>query len=206
MLSEPIPIKHPPMVQRIVHNLPFRVFELVFCSLSALLYLPIWVGHFVFAHLKGQAWLQAHAVLGCGGHNLSLRVAAPLNGGRLARFFNHPQIAHSTLLLSVLSGKLSLVGPAPVAPDWAQDQPARYLARFGVRPGLVNTFLVRSRVNIAFEEERELALLDAATNGLFARLGLLARAVPALLLGSERAQTDLPDHIKLFFMTMVFRV
>jgi len=205
MLSEPIPINHTPMLNRIFHKLPFRLIELAICAVLVVLYLPVWLIHYTYAHMKGQAWLQAFPVLGQGGQCLSLRVAAPLSGGWSARFLSQPCIAHSTLLLAIFSGKLSLVGPAPVALDWRDNQPDRYLSRFQVRPGLIHTFLIRSRVNIAFEEERELALLDASNQGLFARLGLLLRAIPALLLGSDKPQTDLPDHIDLFFMTMANR-
>ncbi|MDJ0836696.1 MAG: WecB/TagA/CpsF family glycosyltransferase [Acidobacteriota bacterium] len=177
----------------------FRLVDFFAGACLTLLYLPIWTLHFLIARLSGRAWLTFDEYLGRGGQTLKLFRARALG----LPFFDHPLVAESPRLWAVLRGKLSLVGPAPVSEAWADSAAPFQLERLRVRPGLVSTWYVRSRMNIAFEDEADLALQDA-TLSPGERFALLARAVPALLFGSPR-QAAQADRVTLFGLEMANR-
>ncbi len=84
---------------------------------------------------------------------------------------------------AILRGDLAWVGPEPLAIGEAERLPPARLGRFQVRPGLVDLFRVRSAVNVAFEGRAasEDELVHAA--GIGRELGILARSIPAAMLG-----------------------
>ena len=81
------------------------------------------------------------AVYGRLGRPLRLSVVRVFRHGRARRLNRWP------LLWAVLAGRLSLVGPRPVA----LHRPRPAYASFAVRPGLVSSQLLRERANIAHD-------------------------------------------------------
>ena len=169
----------------------FRIIEFALSLGLVLVFAPIWLIHFIVALAKGSHWLDRSSVLGFQGRVFQVFEARTLERGLFCSFFNYPLIRKSPMVLSVLQGHLSLVGPAPLALSEKQQLDARHLRRLDVRPGVVHTFFLRSSANIAFEDERELALKDAERTGLLKRIGMLLRAVPAVLFRTNKhRQTD----------------
>ena len=195
MIASTPPI-HVPVARAAGPGVLFRLAELTLSMLLLVCYAPLWLLHFLAARLRGQCWLCAEEVMGAGGCVVRVYRANPLG----LAFFDHPVIAGSPLLWSVLRGHFSLVGPAPVTAAWVADATPRLLERLQVRPGLVSTWYVRSRVNIAFEDEAELALLDVRNRGFRQRFALLLKAVPALLFGSPQQASG--TSINLFGLQM----
>jgi N-acetylglucosaminyldiphosphoundecaprenol N-acetyl-beta-D-mannosaminyltransferase len=96
------------------------------------------------------------------------------------------------MLLNVLRGDLSFVGPRPLWPDEAAAVPLDTLVRFDVRPGLVSLHTLRRRTAIAHgsehEHDRELVYGQTVAGDL----GLMARAIPAALLGAAEVPVAPP--------------
>jgi len=120
------------------HDIPFRSLEIAVCLVLAPLLAPLWLAHFALARLQGHAWLEREKILGRDGRELVIRRAVALQRGWYRRLFNSRIIAGSPLLVSVLKGDLSLVGPRPVAAEWLAVNPERYHERLLVRPGLIH--------------------------------------------------------------------
>ncbi|MGN6250469.1 MAG: sugar transferase [Marmoricola sp.] len=86
-------------------------------------------------------------------------------------------------LLNVLEGSMSLVGPRPALPAEVATYDARERRRLAVLPGLTGLWQVSGRSDLSWEESVALDL--AYVEGACLRLDLviLARTVPAVLLG-----------------------
>ena len=189
------------VISRPPYDPAFRLLELLLCFALLILCLPLWGLHFLYALFSRRQWLMREHVLGAGGRVITLLRTRPLG----SRFFDHPMISESPRLWFIPLGHLSLVGPAPVPPEWANQVESRYLERLRVRPGLVNTHFVRSRVNIAFADEAELALEDANSLGFKKKVALLLRSIPALVLGSKENAQATEDAVTLFGLSMANR-
>lgn len=167
---------------------------------------PLWLGHFLLAKIKGGSWLVWHEYLGRHARPILLAEAAPLNGGLLAGFLNLPFVAKSPYVWAVWRGDLSLVGPAPLTREAAARLPSRYLRRLDARPGLIHSFFIKSRTNIAFTTEAETAVADVEEAHWKTDLGKAARAVPAAILGTDpEAKADAGSTLEMFALTMTNR-
>ena len=81
---------------------------------------------------------EKHWIVGKGGKPVSVRVFSDFErGGRLG-YICRSALKFLPLLLSVVSGKLSLVGPVPLSPQDGALIPDEYEGRFSVRPGLIS--------------------------------------------------------------------
>ncbi|CAM2064264.1 WecB/TagA/CpsF family glycosyltransferase [Sulfidibacter corallicola] len=180
-----------------------RVVDWVVSLLLLLLLWPLWLAHYLLAKLKGHDWLVWREVMGRGARTFKLAEATQLPGGLLVRLFNSPIVAKSPHLWAVWRGDMSLVGPAPLEPGQARQLPTRFLRRLDARPGLVHSYFIKSRTNIAFASEAELAVEDTERADLKTQMGKAARAVPAALLGTApEDKVEAPDTLDMFGLQM----
>ena len=103
---------------------------------------------------------------------------------------------HFAVLVNVLCGQMSLVGPRPApAGEWSpRDRLVRW--RHRVRPGLVGPWWVRRRMNIAYGTELETDREYVVTWSVRGDLGLLSRAGLALLYG-QGGSSDAPRRVSM---------
>lgn len=97
------------------------------------------------------------------------------------------------VLLNVLRGDMSLVGPAPLTPDRAERWPVAYAARFDVRPGLVSAFRLQRRTGIAHDDEAFAEQEAVWARTLRGDLGIVARTLPVALLSGVQAAPAAPE-------------
>lgn len=96
-------------------------------------------------------------------------------------------------LLNVLRGDLSFVGPRPLDPAEADAVPVSASVRFAVRPGLVSPYRLRARTGVAYESEPALDREFVYAETLKGDVGLLARSVPAMVLGGGAPRPAPPE-------------
>lgn len=101
------------------------------------------------------------------------------------------------LLVEVLQGKLSFLGPRPLAPSEAALVGPSASVRFAVKPGLISLHALRQRTRVAhqseLESDRELYYADT----LRFRVGLLVRYVLTCFLGTA-ADRPCPPVLEFF--------
>jgi N-acetylglucosaminyldiphosphoundecaprenol N-acetyl-beta-D-mannosaminyltransferase len=119
-----------------------------------------------------------------------LRFAGPGPGAGLA------------VLLNVLRGDMGLAGPRPLTAEEAARVPASAAARFQVRPGVVSPHSLRKRTGVAYETEDDLDRDFVYGETLGGDVGLLARSVPAAILGSS-APKEAPPSFRIFGIPIV---
>lgn len=175
-----------------------RLLDLLVSLPCILLASPFWLFYAISLWVRGRRWLHHQPLLGLGGKTIYIPVCNEVGPGPLSRFFNHTLLRRSPVILSVFMGDLSLVGPAPMAMEAGGAMPTRYLRRLDAKPGLIHTYFLRSSLNIAFEDERELALVDAERHGLKSRIGMLVRAAPAFLFRSTADSGSVDGEVMLF--------
>jgi len=110
-------------------------------------------------------------------------------GGLLRRLRLH----RFPVLIHVLRGEMSLVGPRPVDPKEMDLRQQAARQRSGVRPGLVSLWWLRQNANINFGTELDIDLEyinHQTTKGDF---GIALRAIPSLLYGVSAATA--PDRV-----------
>lgn len=86
-------------------------------------------------------------------------------------------------LFNIFRGEMSFVGPRAVAPGDLSPRQRAARKRYNMRPGLVCLWWVRRRANIAFNSEAESDAEYVETQSVLGDLGIVARALPALLYG-----------------------
>ena len=97
-------------------------------------------------------------------------------------------------LLSVLTGKLSLVGPRPLTPREAIMAQERSRRRLSVRPGLVSAWSVRKRANLDHATETEVEDEYLEQRSLKGDCGIILRA---LLLSAWRKPQSSWSQVRL---------
>ena len=103
----------------------------------------------------------------------------------LAGLDRHPTFRRVPLLLNILAGEMSLIGPRPAAPgDPLLEADGR--ARLSVKPGVICSWWLRQRANIDFDDEAaaDREYLNTAT--LAVDFGIALRAIPALVFSESR--------------------
>ena len=99
---------------------------------------PLYAACAAITKRKAGTVLQSRWIVGKGGKPVSVRVFSDFErGGRLG-YICRSALKFFPLLLSVVSGKLSLVGPVPLSPQDGALIPDEYEGRFSVRPGLIS--------------------------------------------------------------------
>jgi len=103
----------------------------------------------------------------------------------LAGLQRHPIFRKAPLLLNILAGEMSFIGPRPAAPgDPVLDADGR--ARLSVKPGVICSWWLRQRANIDFDDEAAADREYLNTANLAADFGIALRAIPALLFSERR--------------------
>lgn len=92
-------------------------------------------------------------------------------------------------LWNIFAGHMSFVGPRPVLPGEISLRERATRRRFDVRPGLICTWWIRSRANIAFEAEVDTDKEYVDNYSLRGDLGMMLRALPAMLYGESTEET-----------------
>jgi lipopolysaccharide/colanic/teichoic acid biosynthesis glycosyltransferase len=165
-----------------------RLLDITLGVLFLVLSLPFHVLYYLYATMRGEKSFSREERLGLGGKSFIL----PLAG---ARSSNGPSdIVNSPLFWLVVSGKMSMVGPYPLAPSEAAlvDETARF--RFDVRPGVTGYWRVGTGNALPLED---LLAQDANYTrnwSLVQDLKILSMSFGNILLGRKRSLTiERPD-------------
>jgi lipopolysaccharide/colanic/teichoic acid biosynthesis glycosyltransferase len=86
-------------------------------------------------------------------------------------------------LLNVLKGDMSLVGPRPPLPYEYELYDDRARRRLAVRPGITGLYQVTCRSRVSFREMVTIDLEYVERHSLWLDLSIMARTLPAILLG-----------------------
>jgi len=103
-------------------------------------------------------------------------------GGRI---LNRLHLAELPVLLNVVKGDMSFIGPRPVSPDNIAAHGMEELTRYLVRPGLISPWWIRTRANIDYGTELEADIEYVNHHGVGVDIGILMRAIPALFYGGR---------------------
>jgi N-acetylglucosaminyldiphosphoundecaprenol N-acetyl-beta-D-mannosaminyltransferase len=117
-------------------------------------------------------------------------------GGRVLKCLHLQRIP---VLLNIVKGDMSFVGPLPKSPtDFSTQDPA-FHDRYSVPPGLISLWWIRRRANIDYETELMTDKEYVANYGLKSDIGICLRAIPAVLYGDKVSATA--DKVTLLGIT-----
>ncbi|MEU5215031.1 sugar transferase [Streptomyces sp. NPDC020807] len=146
-----------------------RAFDVTGGALLLLVLAPLLVGTALSVSLGGDGpVLRRRRVAGLGGRPftmLTFRTRSPL--------------AALPLLLHVVTGRMSLVGPCPLAPTH-RECAGEGRRRLSVRPGLTGPWQISGRSELPWEERELLDLHYVDHHWLGMDLTILARTLPAV--------------------------
>ncbi|WP_137988414.1 sugar transferase [Streptomyces vilmorinianum] len=130
--------------------------------------------------LAAVALSVALATAGPGGM-LRRRTVAGRDGRpfTMVTFRTKSPLAALPLLLHVVRGEMSLVGPCPLAPGH-RECTGEYRRRLSVRPGLTGLWQISGRSELPWEERELLDLHYVDHHWLGMDLAILARTLPAV--------------------------
>lgn len=121
----------------------------------------------------------------------------------LLSFAGAGPLASLAVLFNVLKGDLSFVGPRALSAEEAEEVPVRGVVRFDVRPGLVSPWGLRKRTGVAYGDEADVDAEFVWGETVKGDVGLLARAVPGLVLGGGGEGKDAPPEFSIFGVRIV---
>lgn len=87
------------------------------------------------------------------------------------------------LMINILAGNLSFVGPRALTPGEFRSESGMLRIRQDVKPGLICLWWIRQRGNVDFGTELQADIEYVATYSLWTDLGILLRAIPSALYG-----------------------
>lgn len=99
------------------------------------------------------------------------------------------------VLLSILAGRISWVGPKPYPAEHYNDAKPEQCRHLAVKPGVLSLWWLRQRGSIAFDEEWETEAEYADKVSIKTDLGIIVRSLIMLVLGGEAPQFR--DHEKI---------
>src|SRR5579872_848275 len=154
-----------------------RAFDVVFATAALILMSPFLAGIILWRKISGRPILARAERVGRFGRRYTQYALAGLERHRIFR--------KVPLLLNILAGEMSFVGPRPAAPgDPVLEAEGR--ARLSVKPGVICSWWLRQRGNIDFDDEvvADREYLNTAT--LAVDFGIALRAIPALVFSERR--------------------
>lgn len=104
---------------------------------------------------------------------------------RLGRIIRKLSIDELPQLMNVIKGEMSLVGPRPPVPCEVAQYKFEHMRRLGAVPGITGLQQVSGRSSLDFKRWVELDLEYIAEQSLLKDIEILARTIPAVLLGKD---------------------
>jgi N-acetylglucosaminyldiphosphoundecaprenol N-acetyl-beta-D-mannosaminyltransferase len=113
----------------------------------------------------------------------------------LGRLLRKLHLSRLPVLLNIVKGDMSFIGPRAVAPGTLSPRERSIRRRYDVRPGLVCLWWLRQRASIAYGDESEADHEYVDTQSMRRDVGIALRCIPAALygVGGEAA----PDRVTL---------
>jgi lipopolysaccharide/colanic/teichoic acid biosynthesis glycosyltransferase len=102
---------------------------------------------------------------------------------RVGKYIRRASIDELPQLWNVLRGEMSLVGPRPPVPGEVSQYSLSDRRRLEVRPGITCIWQVSGRSEIPFAQQVELDAAYIESQSIWMDLKLLAKTIPAVLLG-----------------------
>jgi lipopolysaccharide/colanic/teichoic acid biosynthesis glycosyltransferase len=102
---------------------------------------------------------------------------------RVGRVLRKLSLDELPQVINVVRGEMSIVGPRPPVPSEVAEYRPGDRRRLEVRPGLTCLWQVSGRSDIPFDGQVSLDVEYIETRSLWQDLVILARTVPAVLLG-----------------------
>ena len=119
----------------------------------------------------------------------------------LGRVLKAVKLVRLPLLLNIVKGDLSFIGPRLVTPGELPPRGHAARARYDVRPGLLCLWWIRQRTNIDYGTESESDREYVDTQSIRGDVGLALRAMPSFLYGQHATTVsasvrilDIPLH------------
>jgi N-acetylglucosaminyldiphosphoundecaprenol N-acetyl-beta-D-mannosaminyltransferase len=154
-----------------------RAFDVIFAMVALALTSPVLFWLFVRRKISGSPVLTRSERVG--------KLGRRYTQYGLAGFDNRPVLQKLPLLLNILAGDMSLVGPRPAAVGDPVTQ-VNGRARLAVKPGVICSWWLRQRANIDFDDEAAADREYLNTASLASDLGIALRAIPALVFSEKR--------------------
>ena len=165
-----------------------RALDLVIAFVLFRVSLPILALTFLILKLKGPAIKRTPRV----GRYCEIfdqfSFAVPHN--KLGRALMKINLHRLPVLLNIVRGEMSFVGPRAVAPGELSPRDRVARRRYDVRPGLLSLWWVRQRTNINYASEAEIDREYVESQRLLGDVSLGFRALPAVLYGKPATTTQ----------------
>lgn len=120
--------------------------------------------------------------------------------GKFAVLLKKLSLYRLPVLLNVLAGDMSLVGPSAMEVNESDEMPG-YVER-NIRPGVTGLYELRSAANIAHESRAEADREYMDSQSLKGDMGILLRSLIMLFLGKKSDEREAPSHITLLDISM----
>ena len=114
-------------------------------------------------------------------------------GGFMGRILTGLRLTRLPVLINILKGDLSFIGPRAVSPGDLSPREKAARKRYNVRPGLLSLWWIRRRANIDYTTEVAVDEEYVESQSVWGDLGIALRAIPAVLYGEGVATA--PDLI-----------
>ncbi len=154
--------------KRAVH----RILDLLGVSIVSVVLSPVLLLRGMIALVATGRVFDRQAFLG--------RFRVPFEQLQFAGYFPGRSLA---VLANIARGDMSWTGPRPLSEAEAAIVPTRAWERFRIRPGLVSTHVLRTRVGLAYEDENSTDRDFFCTQTVVGSIGALARALPSAIIG-----------------------
>ena len=107
------------------------------------------------------------------------------NNGMGGKIVEKLRLARLPILLNIVKGDMSFVGPLPKAPTDLNALSPAFHDRYSVRPGLISIWWIRRRANIDYETEFSIDMQYVKNHGFWSDIGICLRVIPAILYGDK---------------------
>lgn len=116
-------------------------------------------------------------------------------GSRRGRTIRRLHLKSLPVLFNILRGDMTFVGPRAVSVGELSPRERAVRRRTNTRPGLISPWWIRQRANIDYQTELATDLEYVEEQSLLGDMGILLRAIPAILYGQGVASA--PDKLTL---------